>query len=138
MFVLEADGFLRIVYHPARKENGAMEKAVAEVDDEADIRAGRLGPGDFVAVTTHPGDIDALIFDPAVADDAAMDAVIECLCVFDVDFVVPAVVVGINQVFTEQAAQIVFIKSCHGFFLGLDGAGMIAALLLGKNATIAK
>lgn len=44
MVVLEADGFFRVIHDPAREENSAVEQFVAQVDDQADVGAGRFGP----------------------------------------------------------------------------------------------
>ena len=104
MVVLEADSFFRVIHDPAREENSAVEQFVAQVDDQADVGAGRFGPGDFVDTFPHPHNVRFLIFHPAIADDAAVNTVVEGVAIFDVNLVVPAVVVGIDQMFTDKAA----------------------------------
>lgn len=60
MVVLEADGFFRVIHDPAREENSAVEQFVAQVDDQADVGAGRFGPGDFVDTSPLLGTIPFL------------------------------------------------------------------------------
>jgi predicted PurR-regulated permease PerM len=113
MIVLEADGFFRIVDHPAREEDRAMEQAIAEVDDQTHVSAGRLGPGDFINALTNAYNVSLLVFHPTVCHDTAMNTVVQRGLIFDINLVVPAVIVGINQMFADETAQIMFIKAAH-------------------------
>lgn len=104
MIVLEADGFFRVVHDPAREEDGAVEQFVSQVHNQADVGTGWLGPGNFIDALPYPHDVSLLIFHPTVCHQTAVNTVIQGRLIFDVNLVVPAVVVGINKVFANEAA----------------------------------
>ena len=104
MIVLEADGFFRIVHDPAREEDGAVKQFIAQVYNQAHIRSGWLCPGNFIDTLPYPYDIGLLIFYPTVCHKTAMNTVIKGGLIFYVNLVVPAIVIGINKVFANEAA----------------------------------
>jgi hypothetical protein len=46
-----------------------------------------------------------------------VNTVIEGVAIFDVNLVVPAVIVGINQMFADKTAEVMFVESAHHLFL---------------------
>jgi DNA-binding transcriptional LysR family regulator len=63
VIVLEADGFLRIVNNPAQEENRAMEQFIVQINDQADVGTGWLGPGNFIDALPYPHNVSLLLFD---------------------------------------------------------------------------
>ena len=81
-----------------------MEQVVAKVNNQAHVSTGWLCPGDFIDALPDANYIRLLIFYPTVSDQAAVNTVVEGVFIFDVNLVVPAVIVGINQMFADEAA----------------------------------
>ena len=81
------------------------------VEGEADGSAGRLVQGDLEHLRGDANDVGLLVAHPAPADHAAVDAVVHGAGVLDVELVLPAVVVGVDEVPADEA----------GHFLGLGG-----------------
>ena len=104
MIVLEADGFFRIIHDPAREEDGAVEQAVAQVHDQAHVSTGWLRPGNFIDALPNTDDVGLLIFHPTVAHQTTVNTVVQGVFVFNVNFVIPAIIVGIYQMFADEAA----------------------------------
>ena len=113
MLILETHRFLWVIHHPTREEDRTVEQFVAQIDDQAHVGPSRFGPGNFVDAFANAHDVRLLIFHPAISHDAAVNTVVQSAVVFDVNFVVPAVVIGIDQMFTHKTAQIMFIKVAH-------------------------
>ena len=116
MIVLEADGFLRVIHYPAREKDGAVKQFIAEVNDQAHVGTGRFGPGNFVDTFADANDVSLLIFHPTIRDDTAVNTIIQGGAVFNVNFVVPAIIVGINQMFADKTAQVMFVECAHNLF----------------------
>ena len=114
MIILEADGFFRIIHYPAREEDGAVENFISQINGQADIGSGWFSPGNFIDILRQTDDIDMLIFNPAITDHTAVNAIVDGAGIFNVELVIPAVVISVNQMFADDARQVMFIESAHG------------------------
>ena len=81
-----------------------MKQFIAEVNDQAHVGTGRFGPGNFVNAFADANDVSLLIFHPTIRDDTAVNTIIQGGAVFNVNFVVPAIIVGIYKMFADEAA----------------------------------
>ena len=104
MIVLEADSFFWIVDHPPWEEDGAVEQFVTQVCYQAHVGTGWFCPGNFIDALPYANNISLLIFHPTVRHNPAVNTVIKGGFVFDINLVVPAIIIGIYKVFADEAA----------------------------------
>ena len=81
-----------------------MKDFVCQIHSHTDIGSGRLYPGDFIDIGCDPGQSNALILDPTIRHDATMNTVIEGIGILDINFVIPSIVIGIDQMGSDKFA----------------------------------
>src|SRR5260370_38367320 len=119
MFVLEADRLLRILSDPLRKKDHAMQPAFNEVDGDADRRPRRLVPGHLKDVRGETDDMGLLVANPTAADQAAMDSIVDRALILDVDLVLPAILVSVDEVLADEPGDFLrlgWFKRVRHFF----------------------
>ena len=105
VLVLVADRDFRMLFHPFREEDDAVDFFLVRHEVECDIRACRLRPRDFVDAVRDLDDVRFLIRDPATGDHAAVDAVAARVIVLRIPLVLPTVVVCIDEVRAEKIVE---------------------------------
>lgn len=116
MVVLEVDGFFWVIYDLVWEENSVVEQFVVQVDDQVDVGVGWFGSGDFVDIFFYLYNVCFLIFYLVIVDDVVVNMVVEGVVIFDVNFVVLVVVVGIDQMFIDKVVEVMFVESVYYLF----------------------
>ena len=106
VIVLVHDGLGAVLGDPGREEDGAVEASQPGQDIHDDAGAGGLGPGDLEHVVAELDEVHLLVANPASADVAGVDPVVDGGGVLDVQLVDPAVGVGVQESVADDAGQV--------------------------------
>ena len=90
---------------PAREEDRPVELLLVRHEVERNVRARRLRPRDLVDALGQQRDMRLLPLDPASLDYAAVDAVVHRVIVLAVPLVLPAVVIGVDEMRPDKILQ---------------------------------
>lgn len=84
------------------EEDSVMEQFVFKVYNQVNVGVGGFSSGNFINIFIYVNNIYLLIFYLMIFYQVVVNMVVDGIFIFDINFVVLVIIVGINQMFVDE------------------------------------